>query len=689
MTIKFPRYNVVHDVSRRLQILNSTAIVSGIIIDSFYFASQYDNQTFSITDDQCISKQFSIPSLFPFSFNTWDIFANAIESTEGTFILFMTNFTARVVIENGLPVIYAASVKIDSKELIVVVNMATYKNGTLPFSAFSLPEICSEYTCNSCYHSSAVDMDTNDCNTLANAELCTEDSTPFLSNIKSTEHGSIASDSLVTQKSYTARLIAYIHGNIYLYSAAVLAIAGGVLFGYDLGIISGAILQLRIEFCLGIVRSEIVVSSLVAGAFFGSLTGGILVDFLGRKVSIILDSVVFCVGAVILIFSESFWLLVIGRLIIGYGVSLSATAECVYVSEIAPSKKRGMLVSLNELGICLGILLAYTVSYLFVDIQEGWRYMFGLSIIPALLQGIGTLFLPRTPRFLLMKGKKELALKTLQKIRGYETDVSDEFNEMRTAILEERRYHWWDLFRLKDCMLQRMLIGCMVVLFQQLSGQNSLLYYTPTLLKVLGFPSNQAATLATIGVGANKFLFSIITFFTIDKLGRRPLSLIDPHLILSNNSSIHLANCDNTTLSPQSEYIFPNNLTLSNSQHTSVTATKWLSLILLMIYVGAYEISFGSIAWLLLCELFPPSVRGQAVSLATTVNWAMNFIVAVSILSVYHLLLGYMYIMYGVFCLIALCSVFFLVPETKGRSLENISEELKTAKMCFWGRWKG
>ena len=251
-------------------------------------------------------------------------------------------------------------------------------------------------------------------------------------------------------------------------------------------------------------------------------------------------------------------------------------------------------------------------------------------------------------------------------------------------------------------MLQRMLIGCMVVLFQQLSGQNSLLYYTPTLLKVLGFPSNQAATLASIGVGANKLLCSIITFVSIDKVGRRPLLLIgislmtvsmillgslsvifvDPHLVLSGNISTHLSDCDNTTVSSHTEYIIPSNLTLTNSEHTSLIATKWLSLILLMVFVGAYEISFGSIAWLLLCEMFPPSVRGQAVSLVTAVNWGVNFILAVSILSVYNLLLGYMYIMYGIFCLIALVFVFFLVPETKGRSLESISKELTRSSFC-------
>ena len=258
----------------------------------------------------------------------------------------------------------------------------------------------------------------------------------------------------------------------------------------------------------------------------------------------------------------------------------------------------------------------------------------------------------------------------------------------------------WDLLRLKDNMILRMFIGSTIALFQQLSGQNSVLFYAPTLFKTLGFASNSAATLATICIGVTKFLSSIITFFTIDKLGRRPLLLIgisllamsmlllgslsivfiDPHLVLSSNSTTQLSNCVNTTSSPHSEYIMPSNLTLTQSERTSLIATKWISLILFMIYIGAYETSFGTIAWLILTEIFPPSVRGRAVSLASTVNWIMNFVVSITLLSFYNAFLGYTYIMYGCFCVLAVVFAFFMVPETKGKSLEKISKEFKDKK---------
>ena len=262
----------------------------------------------------------------------------------------------------------------------------------------------------------------------------------------------------------------------------------------------------------------------------------------------------------------------------------------------------------------------------------------------------------------------------------------------------------WDLFRLKDNMILRMFIGSTIALFQQLSGQNSIFFYAPTLLKTLGFTSNSAATLASLCMGITKFIFSIIIFFTIDKLGRRPLLLIgtsllaismlllgglsvafiDSHLVMTtgNNSIADLSKCNHTTQSTQSEYTFPINATFSSSEQTSITATKWASLILFMIYIAAYETSFGTIAWLILTEMFPPSVRGQAVSLASTVNWIMNFIVSFTMLSLYNALLGYTYVIYGSFCVLAVIFVYFMVPETKGKTLEKISQEFKNKKIC-------
>ena len=252
-----------------------------------------------------------------------------------------------------------------------------------------------------------------------------------------------------------------------------------------------------------------------------------------------------------------------------------------------------------------------------------------------------------------------------------------------------------------------MFIGSGIALFQQLSGQNSILFYAPTLLKTFGFTSNFSATLATISIGTTKFISCIITFFTIDKVGRRPLLIfgtlllaltmlllgslsvifLDPYLVLATNNSTsgEFSTCYNTSSvskSTQTEYTFPENATWSSSEQTSITVTKWLSLSILMVYILAYEISFGTIAWLILTEMFPPSVRGQAVSLATTVNWTTNFIVSFTLLSIYNELLGYTYIIYGICCVLAVVFVIVMVPETKGKSLEKISQDLKYKKLC-------
>ena len=238
-----------------------------------------------------------------------------------------------------------------------------------------------------------------------------------------------------------------------------------------------------------------------------------------------------------------------------------------------------------------------------------------------------------------------------------------------------------------------MFIGSTIALFQQLSGENVILSYAPTLFKTLGFASNSASTLATVSVGTTKFIFSIITFFTIDRLGRRPLLLIgisllsasmlllgslsvifiDTHLVLSNSSTTQLSNCNNTTLSLG--YVISSNM--SGSELNSISVTKWISLVLFMTYIAGFQISYGAVAWLILTEMFPPSVRGQAVSLASTVNRIFNIIGSSIFLSIYNALFGYTYIMYGCFSMFALIFVFLMVPETKGKSLEKISKEFR------------
>ncbi|XP_072046507.1 solute carrier family 2, facilitated glucose transporter member 10-like [Amphiura filiformis] len=311
----------------------------------------------------------------------------------------------------------------------------------------------------------------------------------------------------------------------YVWVAAGMAALGGVLFGYDVGIVSGALLLLKPTFNLSCFEQEMVVSSMLLGALCGSLVGGFIVDWIGRRITIICNAFIFVIGAIILATAHSYAVLVFGRLVVGFAVSLSAIGECIYISEISPVKRRGQLVSLNEFGITLGLLMAYLVNYIFISTPHGWRYMFGLAAIPAGIQGIGMIFLPPSPRFLVQKGRDNQAHAVLQRLRGT-SNVEGELNNIRSSLMSEQVYSVFDLLRSADNMRGRMMIGVGLVFFQQFTGQVSVLYYAPSVFQALGFESNTSATLATVGLGIVKVLATIGSLLCVDRVGRRSLLLL-------------------------------------------------------------------------------------------------------------------------------------------------------------------
>ncbi|XP_033738281.1 solute carrier family 2, facilitated glucose transporter member 10-like [Pecten maximus] len=504
--------------------------------------------------------------------------------------------------------------------------------------------------------------------------------------------------------------------NCYLSLAAVMASLGGILFGYDIGIISGAVLQLQDQFCLSCFQRELVVSIMLVGAMMGSLFGGFVIDKYGRRMTIILNAGVFLVGAFILALSTSYPLLLFGRLVIGIAVAVSATGECVYISEIAPAKKRGVLVSLNELGITLGLLLAYLINYFFIQVDNGWRYMFGLSAIPAVVQGIGMMFLPKSPRFLMLTRQEAKAKEVLMKLRG--RDVEKEMNAMKISIAGEMNQTCCNLCSSVDNMRGRMLIGAGLVFFQQFTGQPNVLYYAPTIFEAVGFGSHSAATLATVGLGVIKVIMTVIALLCVDKWGRRKFLLTGAILmgvaILCLGLVTHLQNhkLDKETCSEseacvpghhqhqkflynQSHSLTGDNLTnsiittLSNSTDDAPlvhgdTAGKVVAFIALMTFVAAYAIGFGPVTWLILSEIFPSSLKGRAIGMATVLNWGTNMVVSSAFLSVIDEVgVSLTFFIFSLICGLSTGFVFLFVPETKGRSLEQISSDL-TKELCSW-----
>ncbi|NWU16423.1 GTR10 protein, partial [Cephalopterus ornatus] len=298
--------------------------------------------------------------------------------------------------------------------------------------------------------------------------------------------------------------------------SATVSLLGGLIFGYELGIISGALLQLQVDFHLSCFKQEVVVSAVLIGALLASLAGGVLIDRHGRRRAILVSNLVLLVGSLVLTLARSFMVLVIGRVTVGFAISVSSMACCIYVSEMVAAHRRGLLVSLYEAGITGGILLSYALNYIFADVEEGWRYMFGLAIAPTAMQFLSILFLPVNPvKLSSWDSDCQKGLIPLQ-------DTEDRAAAKREPY-QEKRYSFLDLFRTRDNMRRRTLVGLGLVLFQQFTGQPNVLGYASKIFHAVGFQSNSSAILASVGLGAIKVVATLVAMALADKAGRRVL----------------------------------------------------------------------------------------------------------------------------------------------------------------------
>ncbi|XP_072188219.1 solute carrier family 2, facilitated glucose transporter member 12 [Excalfactoria chinensis] len=525
-------------------------------------------------------------------------------------------------------------------------------------------------------------------------------------------------------------------GTFTLLSSATAAVSG-LLMGYELGLISGALLQMSSILALSCKEQEIVVSSLLFGALFASLTGGFLIDRFGRRFAIIIASSLLVMGSLILLPHESFGILIVGRIAIGISISLSSIATCVYIAEIAPQHRRGLLVSLNELMIVIGILFAYISNYAFASISHGWKYMFGLVIPLGALQAIAMYFLPPSPRFLVMKNNDEAARKILERLRET-SDATKELTVIKSSLKDEHQYSFMDLFRAKNNMRARMLVGLTLVFFVQTTGQPNILFYASTVLKSVGFQSNEAASLASTGVGVVKVVSTVPATVFVDKIGSKTFLCIGSSVmavslvtmgLVNRNIQMNFTNICRSQ-SPEDTYQRPGNLTgvtngslkdlfssmalperllLDIQRNPDVTrigelnrttpaggksrmgshtesgevpvVLKWVSLASLLVYVAAFSIGLGPMSWLVLSEIFPGGIRGRAMALTSSMNWGINLLISLTFLTITELIgLSWVCFIYTAMSLASLAFVIVFIPETKGCSLEQISMELAKDK---------
>lgn len=443
-----------------------------------------------------------------------------------------------------------------------------------------------------------------------------------------------------------------------VYIAAAVAAIGGVLFGYDTGVISGAILFITGEFNLSPVFEEVATSSVLVGAILGAISGGLLADRIGRRPSIIAASAVFLAGTGIVVAATGLSVFLIGRVLIGIAIGVASFVVPLYISEIAPSVFRGSMVSLNQLFITLGILVSYGVDYLF-SASGNWRAMFAFGAVPATLLLIGMFLLPGSPRWLVAHQQTDRAAVVLQKIRGTR-DVSGELDDISRSVRTQKADSWSDL--LAPSMRMPLIVGLGLAILQQLTGINTVIYYAPTIFQFAGLHSAAASIAATAGVGVVNVLATVAAVILVDRAGRRPLLLVG---IAGMVVSLAVLGAG---------FAFggagPGEGLLGLITAVSLTA-----------YVASFAIGLGPVFWLLIAEIYPLNVRGRAMSVATIANWAANFLITLTFLTLAGVLgRAGVFWLYALVGIVAWFFVFRLVPETKGLTLEAIEEHFKAGR---------
>lgn len=444
----------------------------------------------------------------------------------------------------------------------------------------------------------------------------------------------------------------------YLIIAFIAAFAG-ILFGFDTGVISGAILFIRDEYHLSAQMNGIVTGAVLVGAFIGAICSGRLSDYFGRRKLLIADAIIFIVGTLLTVIAPSVFVLIASRIIVGVAIGIASYTAPLYISEIAPPNFRGALVSLNQLTVTVGIFLSYIVDFIFAHLashDHSWRYMFAAGIIPAAILLVGVLLLPFSPRWLMSKGYESRALETLHKIRGNEDNAHFELRKIKASLLFQSG-DWKILF---SKMIQpTLLIAGGLAIIQQVTGINTILYYAPTIFQMAGFHQASVAILATAGVGAVFVLATAFALPFIDLWGRRPLLLVGLTTMIVSL------------------------LVLSYAFHanTATPLIHTLAVLSIFVYVIGFAISLGPIMWLMIAEIFPLRIRGFGSSVATAINWGSNFLVTVSFLTLVQWVHQYgAFLIYAIVGVFSLLFIYYLVPETRGITLEKIEENLNAGK---------
>ncbi len=435
---------------------------------------------------------------------------------------------------------------------------------------------------------------------------------------------------------------------IWLYVVAIVASLGGLLSGYDTGVISGALLFINETWLLPDTLQGFLVSSVLIGAVIGAATNGVLADIFGRKKIIMTTAVIFIIGSIMCAFAPNVYVLIISRIFVGFAVGIVNFVVPLYLSEISPKNLRGTLVSLYQWAITSGILFSYFINAAFAQAVYNWRWMLFAGVLPGLILFVGMCLMSDTPRWLVSKNRDNEAKAIFKKIEP-DVDSDKEIQDIKTTLNSEGQDK---KFKFKKWMIMPFVVGVGIMFAQICTGINTIIYYAPTIFKTAGFDSNLTAIYATTGIGVVNFVMTIVAVFFTDRLGRKPLlyfGLIGVMLSLfALGTSFAFAGVLGSSL-------------------------KWVAVGSLVTYIICFAMSLGPIGWILVSEVFPLKIRGVAMSICTVSNFAFNFFVVGSFPILLHRIGGaWTFWMFGFVSLLCIIFVYFFVPETKGISLEQI-----------------
>ena len=449
---------------------------------------------------------------------------------------------------------------------------------------------------------------------------------------------------------------------IWLLLVGAVIMMAGLLFGYDQGVISGALDGIQHSFGASTTMIQIITSWVTLGALVGALVAGVLADKIGRRFTILLAAILFTLGALLEALAPGTTVLVIGRLVVGFGVGVASVAAPLYAAEQAPTRLRGRFVSMYQLAITIGIFIAYLVDQALIN-NDMWRVMLGVSAVPAVLLFVVMLPMPDSPRWFVKVGRRDDAIKALKKVRP-DVDANAEITEIEKAAQEDdaNKATWAEVFSKK--LRKPLMIGIGLAVFQQITGINAIIYYANKIFAQAGFatPQDQAAA-TTWAIGGVNVLATFIAVAYVDRFGRRPLLLAG------------LVGMSSALITVGISFHFMDNADTSGAGTGGPTTAGIITLVALVVFIASFAFSLGPVVWTVINEIFPNRVRGRAVAVATAVNWGSAWLVSQFFLTLIDSIgNSATFYLFGAFSVIAYVWIWKTVPETKGRTLEEIQE---------------